>query len=76
MCMWHALKGTGFSLELDLDKVLTAIEVFEDCMKDYFLPPEATKISYRIPFSPMPLDSFELPCLNLVATAVADGVAG
>ena len=54
MCMWHALKGTGFSLELDLDKVLTAIEVFEDCMKDYFLPPEATKISYRIPFSPMP----------------------
>ena len=23
-------------------------------MKDYFLPPEATKISYMIPFSPMP----------------------
>ncbi len=54
ICMWHALKGTGFSLELDPDKILTAIEVFEDCMKDYFLPPEATKISYKIPFSPMP----------------------
>ena len=54
LCMWHAMKGTDYSLDLDTNKILTAIEVFEDCMKDYFLPPEATKISYRIPFSPMP----------------------
>lgn len=54
LCMWHALKGTGYSLDLNYLKILEAVEVFEDCMKDYFLPPEATKISPLIPFSPMP----------------------
>ena len=29
-------------------------EVLEDCLKDYFLPPEATMVSPIIPFSPMP----------------------
>jgi pyruvate carboxylase subunit B len=53
-CMWHNLKGTGYSLDIDITKVQKATKVFEDCMKDYFLPPEATKISYMIPFSPMP----------------------
>ena len=54
LCMWHALKGTEYTLDLDYKKALEATEVFENCMKDYFLPPEATKISYMIPFSPMP----------------------
>lgn len=54
ICMWHNLKGTGYTLDIDTDKIQVAIEVFEECMKDYFLPPEATKISYMIPFSPMP----------------------
>jgi pyruvate carboxylase subunit B len=31
-----------------------AEKVFKDCMKDYFLPPEATKVEPIIPFSPMP----------------------
>jgi pyruvate carboxylase subunit B len=25
-----------------------------DCLKDYFMPPEATQVSPLIPFSPMP----------------------
>ena len=54
LCMWHNLKATGYTLDIDTDKMQKAIKVFEECMKDYFLPPEATKISYMIPFSPMP----------------------
>ena len=54
ICMWHNLKGTNYSLDFDIDKIRKAVEVFEDCMKDYFLPPEATKTSYMIPLSPMP----------------------
>jgi len=52
--MWHALRGTEFDLGLDLEKVLEAEEVFKECMKDYFLPPEAKAVEPRIPFSPMP----------------------
>ena len=54
VCMWHNLKGTDYTLDIDIGKVREAVKVFEDCMEDYFLPPEATKISYMIPFSPMP----------------------
>lgn len=52
--MWHALRGTEFDLGIDIEKVLEAEEVFKDCMKDYFLPPEASKVEPMIPFSPMP----------------------
>lgn len=52
--MWHALKGTNFDLDVDIDKVLKAEEVFKDCMADYFLPPEATRVEPLIPWSPMP----------------------
>ena len=52
--MWHALRGTDFELDIDIDKVLVAEEVFKDCMKDYFLPPEALSVEPKIPFSPMP----------------------
>jgi pyruvate carboxylase subunit B len=54
LTMWHALRGTDFDLGIDLKKVKKAEQVFKDCMKDYFLPPEATKVSPLIPFSPMP----------------------
>ena len=27
LCMWHAMKGTDYSLDLDTNKILTAIEV-------------------------------------------------
>jgi len=52
--MWHALRGTDFDLDVDIDKVLEAEAVFKDCMADYFLPPEATRVEPMIPWSPMP----------------------
>ena len=42
--MWHALRGTEYDLDIDIEKVREAEEVFKDCMKDYFLPPESTAV--------------------------------
>ena len=52
--MWHALRGTEYDLGIDIKKIEKAEEVFKDCMKDYFVPPEAKKVEPLIPFSPMP----------------------
>lgn len=52
--MWHALRGTDYDLDVDIEKVLEAEEVFKDCMSKYFLPPEALTVDPRIPWSPMP----------------------
>lgn len=52
--VWHALRGSKFSLNIDIDKMREAEEVFKECMKDYFLPPEAKEVEPMIPFSPMP----------------------
>ena len=54
LVMWHALRGSDFELDVDVEKVREAEEVFKDCMKDYFLPPEATAVEPLIPWSPMP----------------------
>lgn len=54
LSMWHALKGTDFDLDVDIEKILQAEEVFEDAMKDYYVPPEAKMVSPMIPLSPMP----------------------
>ena len=52
--MWHALRGTDYTLDIDIDKVMHAEQVFEQCMADYFLPPEATMVNPLIPFFPLP----------------------
>lgn len=52
--MWHALRGTDFDLGIDINKVIKAEEVFKNCMKDYFKPPESERVEPLIPFSPMP----------------------
>ncbi len=52
--MWHALRGTEFDLGVDIDKVMEAAAIFKECMKNYFLPPEATAVEPMIPWSPMP----------------------
>jgi pyruvate carboxylase subunit B len=52
--MWHALRGTEYDLGIDVDKVVEAEAVFKECMKDYFVPPEATAVEPLIPYSPMP----------------------
>lgn len=54
LAMWHALRGSEYELDVDVEKVREAEEVFKDCMKDYFLPPEATAVEPLIPWSPMP----------------------
>ncbi|MDA1051524.1 MAG: biotin attachment protein [Planctomycetota bacterium] len=54
LVMWHALRGSQYTLDVDIEKVREAEEVFKDCMKDYFLPPEATTVEPLIPWSPMP----------------------
>ena len=52
--MWHALRGTDYDLGIDPEKILEVEEVFKDCMKDYFMPPEALSVNPMIPFSPLP----------------------
>ena len=54
LVMWHALRGTDYDLDIDIDKVRDAEEAFKECMSDYFLPPEATAVEPLIPWSPMP----------------------
>lgn len=52
--MWHALRGTEYDLGIDINAIQKAEEVFQNCMKDYFLPPEATTVNPNIPFFPLP----------------------
>ena len=54
LTMMQALKGTDFTLDLDVEKVLVAEEVFENAMESYFFPPEAKMTSPKIVLSPMP----------------------
>ncbi|WFB34452.1 biotin attachment protein [Kiritimatiellota bacterium B12222] len=54
LTMWHALRHTDYQLDIDVDKIRAVEETFQDCMKDYFLPPEATRIEPIIPWCPMP----------------------
>ncbi|MBQ3317357.1 MAG: biotin/lipoyl-binding protein [Spirochaetales bacterium] len=52
--MWHALRGTDYDLGIDIHAIQKAEDVFQQCMKDYFLPPEATTVNPNIPFFPLP----------------------
>ncbi|NBF39588.1 MAG: biotin/lipoyl-binding protein [Spirochaetes bacterium] len=52
--LWQVLRGTEFELEVDVEKVREAEEVFKECMADYYMPPEAKSVEPLIPFSPMP----------------------
>jgi len=54
LSMWHALKGTEWTLDVDYLKILKAEEVFENCMKNYFFPPESKMVTPMVPLSPMP----------------------
>ena len=54
LSMIHALKGTDYTLDIDYEKVLVAVEAFEAAMKDYFFPPEAKMVSPNVTLSPMP----------------------
>jgi len=52
--MWHALKGSEYDLGIDINKILETEEIFKECMKDYFLPPEALAVNPMIISSPLP----------------------
>lgn len=52
--MWHALKGTDYDLGINIEKILETEEIFKECMKDYFLPPEALAVNPMIIQSPLP----------------------
>ncbi|AFL67966.1 biotin/lipoyl-containing protein [Sulfurospirillum barnesii] len=55
LTMLHAVKGQNYDLGgLELEKILKYEDVLQECLKDYFMPPEATQVSPLIPFSPMP----------------------
>jgi pyruvate carboxylase subunit B len=52
--LWHAMRGTDYDLGIDIDKLMKAELITKECMKDYFLPPEAKAVEPMIPWSPMP----------------------
>ena len=52
--MCHALREAEHELDVDIDKVREAEQVFQDCMREYQLPPEALTVDPRIVWSPMP----------------------
>ncbi|MGE4510523.1 MAG: biotin/lipoyl-containing protein [Sulfurimonadaceae bacterium] len=55
LTMLHATKGMDYDLGgLEIDKILKYEKELENCLSDYFMPPEATMVSPLIPFSPMP----------------------
>ncbi len=54
LSMWHALKGTQYTIDIDVKRILDANRVQQECLKDYFFPPEAQKISSEVILSPMP----------------------
>ena len=55
LTMLHATKGLDFDLGgLEINKILTYEKELQNCLSDYFVPPEATMVSPVIPFSPMP----------------------
>ena len=55
LTLLHATKGTDYNLgDLKLEKVLKYEETLQQCLSEYFIPPEATQVSPLIPFSPMP----------------------
>jgi len=54
LTMLHALKGSEFDMGLEAKKLLEAQKTLKECLRDYFVPPEAKEVCTLIPFSPMP----------------------
>ena len=54
LTMWHRLRDTGFTLDIDTEKILEVEKMFAYHMDKYYLPPEAVAVNPVIPFSPMP----------------------
>ena len=54
LTMWHRLRGTDYTLDIDQEKIIEVEAMFMDHMDKYYMPPEAKEVNPLIPFSPMP----------------------
>ena len=54
LVMYHRLRGTDYTLDIDPEKIMNVEKVFKKCMEKYFMPPESMQVSPEIIFSPMP----------------------
>jgi pyruvate carboxylase subunit B len=54
LSLWHVLKGTEYTLDIDVKRIMEANRVLQECLKEYFFPPEAQKVSSEVILSPMP----------------------
>jgi pyruvate carboxylase subunit B len=54
LSLWHALKDTDYTLDIDVIKIMEANRVLQNCLEEYFFPPEAQKVSSEVILSPMP----------------------
>lgn len=52
--LWHALRGSDYTLDVDIHKIIVLEEMLKEALADYMLPPEATRVEPLIPFFPMP----------------------
>ncbi len=51
---WHALRDSGFDLDIDIKKVLEAEELLKASLKPYVMTPEAARTDPLVLFYPMP----------------------
>lgn len=54
LSVWHALRNTDFTLDIDFKKIVKSERVFEECMSKYMIPPEAKRTTPSVVLSPMP----------------------
>ncbi len=54
LTMWHAFKGTEYTLDLDPEKIMKVEDVFLQCMSKYMIPPEAKTTNPLITLCPLP----------------------
>ena len=52
--MWHALRDTEYDLGIDVKKIIETEHLFKECMKDYYLSPEAMAVNPLVVQSPLP----------------------
>ena len=52
--MWHALKGTGFELDIDVAKMAELEKILDEGMVDYAFDPVTTTADARVVNFPMP----------------------
>jgi len=54
LTMWHRLRNTEFTIDIEPEKILDVEKMFADHLDKYYMPPEANSVNPVIPFSPMP----------------------